>query len=248
MKRLLLVLLITSLLVGCGETESTYDGAVSFISIRIDDTSWYVVPYFYDDFVTSTDGYAQWVFNSGGTIMTYQGDMTRVVRNTNEFTVYDEQSDTTMVIQNNKDWSRYLNTNIVSLKKQTGKAELLKQFEIANPYAPNSIQYTATNSGVCMPSDYSLNTFLMPCYKNGISYFTSGMRYKNEKEMYDFALSYLKMYDGGDVYWFYNGNDFVARNENVGVGYKKLTVNKYVFYVSSSDMFDYVLLNVQGIK
>lgn len=246
MKKVLLLLFTAAILfVGCSKTDDTCKHEVYFINVPLTGSSWVAVPALVGDDIVSTDGYVQWELDSGALITRYRGDVTTMASGPNEMAIYYADHKITIVLHGSKDWLEHVKLHDPEVL--SGTATLERQNEIGQWASVKDLPYVADKSGILMPEDYTYNSALLPVYKDGTSHFLTAVRYWSEDEIHDLALSYLAANPGGDIKWMSVDGHLMAHNDVVGVGYKKITVNKYVLYISSVDMFDYILLNVQKV-
>lgn len=246
--RFLLIAGLLSLLVGCSSEDKPVVMETEIINIPLAGDRYLELPVPADDTLISTDGYVVWNYLSGGNITKYAtANQSYMVSHANEVVFSDTESNVSLSISGNKDWVKYLETHGSDVKIKSGTLVLNPENQLEELQIDHDLDYVDCVTGVKMPGTYYTNSWLMPTYKDGLSYFTTGIKYWNEDEMKEFALSYLKANDYGDTMWFDTGEHFLAYNDKVGIGYKKLTVNKYVVYMSSLDNFDYIVLNMQAV-
>lgn len=239
------LLLCTGLLVcGCSENEKrVYDNS---LRIPLIGNNWLEIPIADDMKLTTTDGYVVWTFEGGGCITKYQGSsLLFSTEHLNEVVYSNSELDVTISISGDKGWVSYLkdNRDKIILRKGSVKLESDKQVEYWSVIS--HLDCVETDNGVYMPGDFIYNSWMMPVYKNGTSYFTTCIRYWSEDEVQNACLGYLAANDQGDIQWSKGDGNMLFLNDKVGIGYVKVTENKYVVYLASYDMFDYVLYNVQ---
>ena len=244
-KVLITLMLLTILLTGCSKSDDTCQHEVYFVNVPLTKACWVQVPVLIDDPVVTTDGYVQWELESSSLITRYRGDVTSMALAPDELAIYYPKHDITVVVQGDKEWIEHVKLHDPQI--HSGTVQLNKQNEIGQWASIKELPYVVDKSGILMPEDYEYNASLLPVYKNGDSHFLTAVRYWSEEEIHELALSYLAANPGGDIKWMDRDGNFMAHNDVVGIGYKKITVNKYVLYVSSVDMFDYVLLNIQKV-
>lgn len=245
-KVLLLLFAVAMLSVGCSKIEDDdCQHEVYFINVPLTGSYWVAVPVIQGDDVVSTDGYVQWELESGSLITRYRGDVTTMASGPNEMAIYYSNHKITLVFHGDREWLEHIRKH--DPEECKGSATLKKENQIGQWASVKELPYVVDKSGILMPEDYIYNSSLLPVHKDGESHFLTAVRYWSEDEIRDLVLAYLAANPGGEIKWMDVDGHFMAHNDVVGVGYKKITVNKYVLYISSVDMFDYILLNVQKV-
>lgn len=250
MKKLLMFPLILAAvaLCGCSKEPEPVSMETTILNIPLTGDRYMELPIPLDDALVSTDGYVVWNFASGGNITKYtKAYDAPIISHKGEVIYSDEEADVAVSISGNDEWVQYLETHSTDVTVRFGVLTLDPRNQLEEIQMDRQLEYVDTEVGIKMPKGYEYNSWLMPTYKEGLSYFTTGVKYWNEEEIKEFALSYLKANNYGETMWFSTGDHFLAYNEKVGVGYKKLTVNKYIVYMSSLDNFDYIVLNMEQV-
>lgn len=245
MKRLRLVLCILCLtfLCGCGDTEIT---STEIIRIPLVGNYWLDVPVDAAANLISTDGYVMWLWDNGMSITKYSGATgVHTVETIHTATYANADLNVSLQFTGNKSWTDYIKEHRDELVLHEGAIKLTKENRVGAWSSLDGLSYVPTETGVWMPGKWVYNTWLMPAYHDETSYFVTCVKYWNEEEMQLTCLGYLAANDEGDVKWSTERYGMIFRNDKVGVGYKKITENKYIWYIASRDMFDYVVLNVQ---
>lgn len=243
-KRMIILCCLTAvLLFGCGAGEIT---SVDIMRIPLVGNYWVEVPVPKDAQLTATDSYVTWTFKDGSSITKYAGaDGVYTVETPNEAVYVNKKLNVSLVFSGNKQWTNYIKEHRNEVVIHEGAIRLEKDNRVGAWMSLDGLKYKETDSGVWMPGDFIYNTWLMPVYRDGLSYFSTSVKYWSEEEMQLACLGYLAANDSGEVLWSTERHGMIFRNDKVGVGYKKITENKYIWYISSKDMFDYVVLNVQ---
>lgn len=230
-------------LCGCN-TKGITD--IDIMRIPLVGNYWLDVPIPADSVLVATDSYVLWTFKDGGTITKYSGsEGVYTVETPGEAVYVNKELNTSLVFSGNKAWTNYIKEHREELVLHEGAIKLDKNNRVAAWTSLDGLKYKPTDTGVWMPGDFIYNTWLMPVYRDGLSYFATSVKYWSEEEMQLACLGYLAANDSGEVLWSTERYGMLFRNDKVGVGYKKITENKYIWYISSRDMFDYVVLNVQ---
>lgn len=243
LKGIILCAMLTVFLCGCGQTELT---SVDIVRIPLIGNYWLDVPVDSTAELVTTDSYVIWVYDNGMNITKYVGsDGVYTVETPSTATYVNTELDVSLSFSGNKPWVEYIKDHKNELVLHEGAIKLEKDNRVGAWASLDGLTYVPTNSGVWMPGEFIYNTWLMPVYRDGLSYFATSVKYWSEEEMQSACLGYLAANDDGDVMWSTEQRGMIFRNDSVGVGYKKITENKYIWYISSRDMFDYVVLNVQ---
>lgn len=239
----LLCVLLTALLYGCGQNELTN---IDIVRVPLVGNYWLDVPIDGYAKLISSDSYVVWLYDNGMNITKYAGASgVHTVETPGTATWYNTDLDVSLSFSGNRAWVAYIKDHKDELVLHEGAVKLEKENRIGAWSSLDGLTYVETKSGVWMPGEFSYNTWLMPVYRKDLSYFATSVKHWNEEEVQLACLGYLAANDEGKVLWSTEKYGMIFRNDKVGVGYKKITENKYIWYIASRDMFDYVVLNVQ---